>query len=140
MYRSFLKRIPTIRTSVAGDRSLPHPVWPPVVQKAHNRPPTFPNKPTFTITPKPKVWKKVCNGGSTNGGPKHTIEEPTVQAKQKDEWKAVERLGAAVVLVGDSYDEVEAYVVKRAKEEGRTFVPPFDHPDVIISLYLSIIK
>ncbi|KAK1400243.1 Threonine dehydratase [Heracleum sosnowskyi] len=47
-------------------------------------------------------------------------------------WKAVERLGAAVVLVGDSYDEAEAYAVKRAKEEGRTFVPPFDHPDVII--------
>ncbi|KAK1384590.1 Kinesin light chain 3 [Heracleum sosnowskyi] len=85
MYRSFLKRIPTIRTSVAGDRSLPHPVWPIVAQKAHNRPPTFPNKHTFTITPKPKVWKKVGNCGSTNGGPKLTIEEPTVQAKQKDE-------------------------------------------------------
>ncbi|MBA0587989.1 hypothetical protein Gorai_001108, partial [Gossypium raimondii] len=26
----------------------------------------------------------------------------------------------------------QAYAKKRAKEEGRTFIPPFDHPDVII--------
>ncbi|XP_073066706.1 threonine dehydratase 1 biosynthetic, chloroplastic-like [Primulina eburnea] len=47
-------------------------------------------------------------------------------------WRSVERLGATVVLVGDSYDETQAYAKKRAEEEGRTFVPPFDHPDVII--------
>ncbi|MED6162128.1 Threonine dehydratase biosynthetic, chloroplastic [Stylosanthes scabra] len=47
-------------------------------------------------------------------------------------WKSVERLGATVVLVGDSYDEAQAYAKKRAKEEGLTFVPPFDHPDVIM--------
>ncbi|XP_073318101.1 threonine dehydratase 1 biosynthetic, chloroplastic-like [Primulina huaijiensis] len=47
-------------------------------------------------------------------------------------WKSVEGLGATVVLVGDSYDETQAYAKKRAEEEGRTFVPPFDHPDVII--------
>ncbi|KZV39106.1 chloroplast threonine deaminase 1 precursor [Dorcoceras hygrometricum] len=47
-------------------------------------------------------------------------------------WRSVERLGAVVVLVGDSYDEAQAYAKKRATEEGRTFVPPFDHPDVII--------
>lgn len=41
-------------------------------------------------------------------------------------------MGATVVLVGDSYDEAQAYAKKRSKEEGRTFVPPFDHPDVII--------
>lgn len=41
-------------------------------------------------------------------------------------------MGATVVLVGDSYDEAEAYAIKTGKEEGRTFVPPFDHPDVII--------
>nr|XP_017258713.1 PREDICTED: threonine dehydratase biosynthetic, chloroplastic-like [Daucus carota subsp. sativus] len=46
-------------------------------------------------------------------------------------WKSVERLGATVVLVGDSYDEAQAYAKKRAKEEGRTFVAPFDDPDVI---------
>lgn len=41
-------------------------------------------------------------------------------------------MGATVVLVGDSYDEAQAYAKKRAAEEGRTFIPPFDHPDVII--------
>ncbi|XP_015951500.1 threonine dehydratase biosynthetic, chloroplastic [Arachis duranensis] len=47
-------------------------------------------------------------------------------------WKSVERLGATVVLIGDSYDEAQAYAKKRAKEEGLTFIPPFDHPDVIM--------
>uniref|UniRef100_A0A803P3Y1 Threonine dehydratase n=1 Tax=Cannabis sativa TaxID=3483 RepID=A0A803P3Y1_CANSA len=47
-------------------------------------------------------------------------------------WQSVERLGATVVLVGDSYDEAQAYAKKRGIEEGRTFIPPFDHPDVII--------
>lgn len=47
-------------------------------------------------------------------------------------WKSVEALGATVVLVGDSYDEAQAYAKKRALEEGRAFVPPFDHPDVIM--------
>ncbi|MCE3049873.1 Threonine dehydratase biosynthetic, chloroplastic [Datura stramonium] len=46
-------------------------------------------------------------------------------------WKSVKRLGGNVVLVGDSYDEAQAYAKKRAEEEGRTFIPPFDHPDVI---------
>ncbi|KAL7170326.1 hypothetical protein ACSBR2_035236 [Camellia fascicularis] len=47
-------------------------------------------------------------------------------------WKSVERLGATVVLVGDSYDEAQTYAKKRGEEEGRTFIPPFDHPDVIM--------
>ncbi|CAI9760642.1 unnamed protein product [Fraxinus pennsylvanica] len=47
-------------------------------------------------------------------------------------WRSVERLGATVVLVGDSYDEAQAYAKKRAEEENRIFIPPFDHPDVII--------
>lgn len=47
-------------------------------------------------------------------------------------WKSVKRLGATVVLVGDSYDEAQAYAKKRAEEEGRTFIPPFDHPDIIM--------
>ncbi|GAB2300638.1 Threonine dehydratase biosynthetic, chloroplastic [Dionaea muscipula] len=47
-------------------------------------------------------------------------------------WKSVERLGATVVLIGDSYDEAQTYAKKRAEQEGRTFVPPFDHPDVIM--------
>ncbi|KAF5737505.1 threonine dehydratase biosynthetic chloroplastic [Tripterygium wilfordii] len=47
-------------------------------------------------------------------------------------WQSVERLGATVVLVGDSYDEAQTYAKRRAKEEGRTFIPPFDHPDIIM--------
>lgn len=49
-----------------------------------------------------------------------------------EQWKSVKRLGATVVLVGDSYDEAQAYAKKRAESEGRTFIPPFDHPDVIV--------
>ena len=43
----------------------------------------------------------------------------------------MERLGATVILVGDSYDETQAYAKRRSCEEGLVFVPPFDHPDVI---------
>ncbi|GLT93473.1 hypothetical protein SLE2022_112650 [Rubroshorea leprosula] len=46
-------------------------------------------------------------------------------------WQSVKRLGATVVLVGDSYDEAQAYAKKRANEESLTFIPPFDHRDVI---------
>ncbi|KAJ6801030.1 threonine dehydratase biosynthetic, chloroplastic-like [Iris pallida] len=46
-------------------------------------------------------------------------------------WKSVERLGATVVRIGDSYDEAQSYAKKRAKADGLTFIPPFDHPDVI---------
>lgn len=47
------------------------------------------------------------------------------------QWNSVKRLGATVVLVGEAYDETQAYAKQRALEEGRVFVPPFDHPDVI---------
>ncbi|KAI3959280.1 hypothetical protein MKW98_018870 [Papaver atlanticum] len=47
-------------------------------------------------------------------------------------WKSVKRLGAKVVLVGDSYDEAQAYAKEQGEQEGRTFVPPFDHRDVIV--------
>ncbi|WOK91802.1 threonine dehydratase biosynthetic, chloroplastic isoform X1 [Canna indica] len=46
-------------------------------------------------------------------------------------WQSVERLGATVVLKGDSYDEAQSYAKQRGEQEGRTFIPPFDHPDVI---------
>ena len=47
------------------------------------------------------------------------------------QWKSVEHLGATVVLVGDSYDEAQLYAKQRSEEEGLTFIPPFDHPDII---------
>lgn len=43
----------------------------------------------------------------------------------------VRRLGAEVVLVGETYDECQAYAKERGREDGRTFVHPFDDPDVI---------
>ena len=48
------------------------------------------------------------------------------------QWKSVEKLCARVVLVGDSYDEAQLYAKNKAKSEGRTFIPPFDHPNVIM--------
>lgn len=44
---------------------------------------------------------------------------------------SVKRLGATVKLVGEAYDETQAYAAQRAIDEGRTFIPPFDNPAVI---------
>ncbi|XP_019187534.1 PREDICTED: threonine dehydratase biosynthetic, chloroplastic-like [Ipomoea nil] len=46
-------------------------------------------------------------------------------------WRSVEALGATVVLEGDSFDDAQAYAQKRADEEGRKIIPPFDHRDII---------
>ncbi len=43
----------------------------------------------------------------------------------------MKRLGATVVLVGDAYDETQAYAKQRSIDEGRVFIPPFDNPEVI---------
>lgn len=43
----------------------------------------------------------------------------------------MKRLGAKVVLVGDSYDECQAYAKQLCLDEGRVFVPPFDNPEII---------
>lgn len=48
------------------------------------------------------------------------------------QWRSVQRLGATVVLKGDSYDEAQLYAKQRAESDGRTFIPPFDHPDIIM--------
>ncbi|KAG9449536.1 hypothetical protein H6P81_009501 [Aristolochia fimbriata] len=45
--------------------------------------------------------------------------------------KSVQRLGATVKLVGDSYDEAQAYATNLSEKHGLTFIPPFDHPDII---------
>jgi threonine dehydratase len=44
---------------------------------------------------------------------------------------AVKKLGARVVLHGDSYDEAYAQALRLAGAEGRAFVHPYDDPDVI---------
>ena len=44
---------------------------------------------------------------------------------------AVEKLGAQVILHGDSYSEAQAHAVQLAAQQQRTFVHPYDDPDVI---------
>ena len=44
---------------------------------------------------------------------------------------AVKRFGGEVVLHGDSYSDAYAHSVELQKQEGLTFVHPFDDPDVI---------
>lgn len=43
----------------------------------------------------------------------------------------IRRLGAEVVLHGDSYDEAEQYAVRLQRDRGLTMIPPFDDPYVI---------
>ena len=44
---------------------------------------------------------------------------------------AVRSRGAEVVLVGDSYDEAAAHATELVKQQGLTYIHPFDDPDVI---------
>jgi threonine dehydratase len=44
---------------------------------------------------------------------------------------AVRSRGAEVVLIGDSYDEAAAHATELVKQQGLTYIPPFDDPDVI---------
>ena len=44
---------------------------------------------------------------------------------------AVRALGAEVVLVGDAYDEAYQHALVLAKQQQRTFIHPYDDPDVI---------
>jgi threonine dehydratase len=44
---------------------------------------------------------------------------------------SVKRMGATVRLVGDTFDETNAFARDLAASEGRAFIPPFDDPDVI---------
>jgi threonine dehydratase len=45
--------------------------------------------------------------------------------------QAVRNLGAKIVLAGDSYDEAYVRSLELAKEQGLTFIHPFDDPEVI---------
>ncbi len=44
---------------------------------------------------------------------------------------AVRRLGAEVIVHGDSYDAAQARAITLCQEAGAVFIPPFDDPDVI---------
>ncbi len=45
--------------------------------------------------------------------------------------EAVRSYGAEITLHGNSYDEACAYAINIAKEQGRTFIHPYDDPEVI---------
>ena len=44
---------------------------------------------------------------------------------------AVRRLGGRVVLHGNTYDEAKDHAFALADEQGKTYIPPYDHPLVI---------
>lgn len=44
---------------------------------------------------------------------------------------AVKRRGAKVVLHGDTFDEASQRANQMVEEKGMTYIPPYDHPDVI---------
>lgn len=62
-------------------------------------------------------------------GIKATIVMPATTPQIKVE--AVRRHGGRVVLHGDTYDEAYAEAQKLVEEQGLTFIPPYDDPDVI---------
>lgn len=45
--------------------------------------------------------------------------------------EAVKAFGAEIALHGNSYDEAYSYALAIAKEQGRTFIHPYDDPEVI---------
>ncbi len=64
---------------------------------------------------------------------KMAINATIVMPKTAPEIKvnAVRRLNARVVLHGNTYDEARLFAEQLAAAEGRTFIPPYDHPLVI---------
>ncbi len=50
---------------------------------------------------------------------------PSVKVSQ------TERHGAEIVLEGDTFDEALACALRIAEDRGLTFVPPFDHPQIV---------
>ncbi|KQA35569.1 threonine ammonia-lyase, biosynthetic [Vibrio cholerae] len=65
----------------------------------------------------------------TKLGIKTTIVMPRTTPDIKVE--AVRGFGGEVLLQGSNFDEAKAEAERLAKEQGYTFVPPFDHPLVI---------
>jgi threonine dehydratase len=62
-------------------------------------------------------------------GTRAVIVMPTTTPQLKVD--AVRQLGGEVVLAGDSYSDAHGHAVMLEKEQGLTFVHPFDDPDVI---------
>ncbi|WP_302409071.1 threonine ammonia-lyase, biosynthetic [Comamonas kerstersii] len=67
--------------------------------------------------------------GAKKLGSRAVIVMPTTTPQVKVD--AVAALGGEVVLAGDSYSDAYKHSVKLQKEQGMTFIHPFDDPDVI---------
>ena len=62
-------------------------------------------------------------------GTRATIVMPKTTPEIKIE--SVRRLGADIVLHGNTYDEASDHAHKLAETRAQTYIPPFDHPLVI---------
>lgn len=62
-------------------------------------------------------------------GVEATIVMPAVTPEIK--VQAVRRRQAKTILHGDNFDQAKEKALEIAEKEGKLFVPPFDHPDVI---------
>ena len=71
--------------------------------------------------------------GVALAGDKLGIDAVIVMPKTTPEIKvtAVKRLGAEVELHGNNYDEAKDYAREVAEQEGKAYIPPYDHPVVI---------
>ncbi|HCW09036.1 MAG TPA: threonine dehydratase [Cytophagales bacterium] len=60
------------------------------------------------------------------------IYMPAITPKQKiNQVKMFGNSQIEIVLVGDTFDECQQHALAFAKQENRSFIPPFDHPLVI---------
>ncbi|MDF3820518.1 threonine ammonia-lyase IlvA [Leptospira sp. 96542] len=60
------------------------------------------------------------------------IYMPSITPKQKiNQVKMFGGVAVQVVLVGDTFDECQNYALQYAKENGKTFIPPFDHKKIM---------
>jgi len=60
---------------------------------------------------------------------KATIVMPTTTPEIK--VQSVRHFGGKVILRGDTYDEAQVYATQLARDEGMTYVHPYDDPEVI---------
>jgi threonine dehydratase len=67
--------------------------------------------------------------GAHKLGSRAVVVMPTTTPQMKVD--AVRALGGEVVLHGESYSDAHAHALKLQKQQGLTFVHPFDDPDVI---------
>ncbi len=72
--------------------------------------------------------------GVALAGKKLGIDTLIVMPKNTPDIKinAACELGGKIILQGQTFDEAKSYALKLGKKEKRTFIPPFDHPAIIV--------